>query len=510
MPANQTERGAMADVLLTHSYHLPYDPKQVQKMQPYPPLGTLYAAAALRAQGISVAVCDVMLQDPITAFPEALRQQQPKLVVIYEDDFNFLSKMCLTRMRELAWQLAREARAAGAVVIAHGSDATDQAEAYLRNGIDFVLLGEAEQTLVELCSALLAGSPHKDIAGLLQLDAEGNLVRSAGKAPKNASWNMLPPPARELVDLEPYRQAWTSAHGYFSVNVVASRGCPYQCNWCAKPISGDKFQIRPAELVALEVRELKEVYGVQHLWFGDDVFALNHHWMRQFADEIEAMQCALPFKIQSRADLMTLATVDSLKRSGCTEVWMGVESGSQKVLNAMGKGLQLPEITTARKRLADAGIRACFFLQFGYPGESWEDIQQTVELVRSTRPDDIGISISYPLPGTLFYERVQEQIGAKRNWTDSDDLCVMFHAAYKNEFYMALRKALHAEVDSWRVSASQGSKADVAFLWDQVLELEPITRNQEATTFAPDEVPGDTGTQAFVSVDALTTATRQI
>src|SRR3984885_9650468 len=328
----------MADVLLTHSYHLPYDSKQVRKMQPYAPLGTLYAAAALRVGNVSVAVFDTMLEAPEPGFANALRQLRPKVVAIYEDDFNFLSKMCLTRMRELAWQLAREAQSAGAVVIAHGSDATDQAEAYLRNGVDFVLLGEAEQTLVELCSSILTRRSHLDIPGLVHLDSAGSCVQSTNKAPKNTSWNTLPRPARELIDLEPYRQAWTSAHGHFSANVVASRGCPYHCNWCAKPISGNKFQIRPASLVAAEIRELKERYGVQHIWFGDDVFALNHHWVQDFADEVEAMKCALPFKIQSRADLMTHTTVTGLKRAGCTEIWMGVESGSQKVLNAMDKG----------------------------------------------------------------------------------------------------------------------------------------------------------------------------
>jgi anaerobic magnesium-protoporphyrin IX monomethyl ester cyclase len=500
----------VADVLLTHSYHLAYDPKQVRKMQPYPPLGTLYAASALRSHGISVTVCDTMLRDPLIAFPEALQQQQPRLVVIYEDDFNFLSKMCLTRMRELAWQIASQAQQAGAIVIAHGSDATDQAELYLRSGVDFVLLGEAEQTLVELCSALLSYSSHEDIAGLLQLDTDGNLVQSAGKAPKNATWNMLPRPARELIDLEPYRQAWTHVHGHFSTNMVASRGCPYRCNWCAKPISGDKFQIRPAELVAAEIRELKEVFGVQHIWFGDDVFALNHHWMQQFADEIEALHCALPFKIQSRADLMTPSTVTSLKRAGCIEVWMGVESGSQKVLNAMDKGLSLTEVIAARKRLDDENIRACYFLQFGYPGENWEDIQQTIELVRTTRPDDIGISISYPLPGTPFYERVQEQIGSKRNWTDSDDLCTMFRAAYTDEFYMALRKALHAEVDSWNSTTSHDHKPHLEALWKEVLELEPITRNPEAIAFESDGASNASSTQKFVPLQALTVAARQI
>jgi anaerobic magnesium-protoporphyrin IX monomethyl ester cyclase len=496
----------VADVLLTHSYHLPYDPKQVRKMQPYAPLGTLYAASALRAGNISVAVFDTMLEAPNPGFGNALKRIRPRLVVIYEDDFNFLSKMCLTRMRELAWQLAREAREAGAVVIAHGSDATDQAEAYLRNGVDFVLRGEAEQTLVELSSSILSKRPQPDIPGLVFLDGTGNLIQSASRTPKNATWNTLPRPARELIDLEPYRKAWTSAHGHFSANVVASRGCPYRCNWCAKPISGDKFQIRPARFVAAEIRELKEMYGVQHIWFGDDVFALNHHWVQDFANEIEAMHCALPFKIQSRADLMTHTTVAGLKRAGCVEIWMGVESGSQKVLDAMDKGLRVSDVVTARSRLADEGIRACYFLQFGYPGETWEDIQQTIALVRHTRPDDIGISFSYPLPGTVFYERVQEQIGAKRNWTDSDDLCVMFRAAYQDNFYMALRNALHAEVNSWK-NDGLSETVDAGFLWQQVYELEPKSRNTGATTFTRD-LSGDT--TKLVPLHALATAARQV
>ncbi len=498
----------MPDILLTHSYHLPYDPKQVRKMQPYAPLGTLYAASALRAADISVAVFDAMLEAPSPGFTDALKQLHPKIVVIYEDDFNFLSKMCLTRMREVAWQLARDAKEAGAVIIAHGSDATDQAEAYLRNGIDFVLRGEAEQTLVDLCSSILSGHPRFDIPGLVHLDRAGNMIHSLDKTPKNPSWSNLPRPARELIDLEPYRQAWLSAHGIFSTNIVASRGCPFHCNWCAKPISGNKFQIRPARAVAAEIRELKEMYGVQHLWFGDDVFALNHHWVEEFATEIEAMHCALPFKIQSRADLMTHTTVAALKRAGCAEVWMGVESGSQKVLNAMDKGLRISDVITARSRLADEGIRACYFLQFGYPGELWDDIQQTIALVRKTRPDDIGISFSYPLPGTLFYERVQEQIGAKRNWTDSDDLCVMFRAAYKDEFYMALRNALHAEVDSWKSNDSSES-IEASFLWQQVFELEPKARNVEATTF-PEKTSNSINQQELVSLQGFATAARQV
>ena len=474
----------MTDILLAHSYHLPYDPKQVRKMQPYPPLGTLYAATALREHGISVAVFDSMLQDPVSAFPEVLLQQQPRIVAIYEDDFNFLSKMCLTRMRELAWQLAQAACEAGAIVIVHGSDATDHAKAYLSNGADFVLVGEAEQSLVDLCASILHGGELlHNIPGVIHLEAGGDLFQSSVKAPRNANWQYLPMPARELIDLAPYREAWLSAHGYFSTSVVASRGCPYRCNWCAKPISGNKFQLRSAELVAAEIRELKRVHGVEHIWFGDDIFALNQHWIQQFADAIEDLECWLPFKIQSRADLMTRDTVSALKRAGCAEVWMGVESGSQKVLDSMDKGLHVAEVEEARARLGDAGIRACYFLQFGYPGEQWDDIRQTIDLVRKTRPHDIGVSFSYPLPGTVFFDRVREQIGPKTNWTDSDDLCLMFTAAYKDEFYLALRNALHAEVDSWRDS-SKANAADCVALWQQVFALEQTSRNSAATVFA--------------------------
>jgi anaerobic magnesium-protoporphyrin IX monomethyl ester cyclase len=480
----------VADILLAHSYHLAYDPKQLRKMQPYPPLGTLYAATALREHGISVAVFDPMLQDPVSAFPEILKRLQPKVLAIYEDDFNFLSKMCLTRMRELAWQLAQAARETGAIVIVHGSDATDHAKAYLDHGADFVLVGEAEQSLVELCASILQTRElPSSIPGVIHLDAHGDLVESPVKSSRNANWKNLPMPARDLVDLAPYRDAWLSAHGQFSTNVVASRGCPYRCNWCAKPISGNKFQLRSPQLVAVEISELKKVYGVQHIWFGDDIFALNQHWVQEFADAMETLDCRLPFKIQSRADLMTLETVAGLKRAGCAEVWMGVESGSQRVLDAMDKGLRIGQIEEARARLGEADIHACYFLQFGYPGEQWADIWKTIELVRNTRPHDIGISFSYPLPGTVFFDRVQEQIGSKTNWTDSDDLCLMFRAAYKDEFYLALRNALHAEVDSWRDSGPAKSAADGTSLWQQVFALEQTSRNAEATIFPQYSAP---------------------
>lgn len=496
----------MAQVLVTHSYHLPFDPKQLRKMQPYAPLGTLYAATALREAGISVVVFDSMLEDPSARLPALLAEHRPGIVVVYEDDFNFLSKMCLTRMREVAWEIASAAHAIGAAAIVHGSDSTDNPDLFLENGFNYVLCGEAEETLVKLCAAILHGAELPAIDGLVRRGESGNTVRGSERLAKNPAWSSLPLPARDLVDLEPYRAAWHAAHGYFSANMVSSRGCPYRCNWCAKPISGNKFHLRPAAIVAEEMRLLKTSTRVDHIWFGDDVFALSHHWVHEFAEEVAKRNAAVPFKVQSRADLMTEQTVRDLKTAGCAEVWMGVESGSQTVLAAMDKGLSLSSVVTARRLLTQAGIRACFFLQFGYPGETWAELQETIAFVRQTRPDDIGISFSYPLPGTAFYERVRQHLGQKRNWVDSDDLCIMFQAAYSTDFYRAVRDALHAEVDSWKASAGENAPAQVTSLWKRVADLEPGSRNAEA--FMPAADAGFPASSAFVPLESLAPAGR--
>jgi anaerobic magnesium-protoporphyrin IX monomethyl ester cyclase len=494
----------LTQVLLTHSYHLPYDAKQLRKMQPYAPIGTLYAATALREKSISVAVFDSMLEDPSVQFSAMLQKHRPTIVAVYEDDFNFLSKMCLTRMRAVAWEMAQAAHAIGAIAIAHGSDSTDNPALFLENDFDYVLCGEAEETLVQLCASILHQKDVPEIDGLVRRNERGHCVRSVQQLAKNPAWAELPLASRDLIDLEPYRKAWTNAHGYFSANMVSSRGCPYHCNWCAKPISGNRFHLRPAAAVAEEMNLLKTRAGVRHVWFGDDIFALNHHWVKEFAEEVTKRNAALPFKIQSRADLMSQQTVQHLKTAGCAEVWMGVESGAQTILNAMDKGLSLSSVIAARSRLKEAGIRACFFLQFGYPGETWAELQETIAFVREMRPDDIGISFSYPLPGTVFYERVRTQLGQKRNWTDSDDLCIMFKAAYTTEFYRAVRDALHAEVDSWHKSeGSFKTQNHVDELWRRVDELEPVSRDSEAlwplhkTTGFP--------RSAFVPVEQLVT-----
>jgi radical SAM superfamily enzyme YgiQ (UPF0313 family) len=200
------------------------------------------------------------------------------------------------------------------------------------------------------------------------------------------------------------------------------------------------------------------------------------------------LDAAIPFKMQSRVDLMTPEAVRALQRAGCTEVWMGAESGSQKILSAMDKGTRVDQIAVARENLRAEGIRACYFLQFGYPGENWQDIQKTIALVHETRPDDIGVSVSYPLPGTRFFDRVRAQLGNKTNWSDSGDLSTMFRGAYTDEFYRALHDALHAQVDAWHFDDKAGGPnhqnhkySSVGEMWAQVTQLERTCRNSHPT-----------------------------
>jgi anaerobic magnesium-protoporphyrin IX monomethyl ester cyclase len=472
----------VADVLLTHSYHIYYDRKQTRKMRPYTPLGTLYAAALLRQSGLSVALFDTMLNDPELGFRAAIAEHRPKIVVVYEDNFNFLTKMCLTRMREVAYHILDLSQRAGATVLVNGSDASDHAADYLQRGFRCVLLGEAEWTLLEVVQHLLKTNDlaMTQIPGVAYLDeGTGELVRTEHRALMR-DLDSLSFPARDLIDAAQYRTAWKTAHGYFSMNIVASRGCPYRCNWCAKPIYGDSFAVRSAWSVAEEMRRLKYDFGAEHLWFADDIFGLRAKWVRELAVEVEKLDAAVPFKMQSRVDLMTIDTVRALRRAGCAEVWLGVESGSQKILDAMDKGTRVEQIAKARENLHSEGIRACYFLQFGYPGETWEDIKKTAQLLTDTRPDDIGVSVSYPLPGTKFFERVQAQLGVKTNWSDSEDLSMMFQGAYRDEFYRVLHDALHARVDSWRADVERANAADE--LWQQVTQLEGTCRNARPTT----------------------------
>ena len=430
----------MADILFGQSYYLRFDPKLWEAMQPYPPLGTLYAASYVREHGYRVALFDAMLSESEDEWGIALDENKPQYAVIYDDNFNYLSKMCLLRMREAAFKMINMAKSRGCIVILCGADATDHYAEYLEHGADYCLLGEGEETLIELLDHLSAGKEAGQIIGL----ASRNTVHPS-RRPDITNLDKLPFPAWDLVDVEKYRSIWLKRHGHFSMNMVTTRGCPYHCNWCAKPIWGQRYNSRSPENVAAEMKWLKGKFAPDHIWFADDILGLKPNWIEKFAARLNEVDAAIPFKCLQRADLVNEKTAAALAKAGCRTVWIGAESGSQKILDAMDKGDKVEDIYRAAKLLRENRIEVGFFLQFGYPGETWEDVQKTLKMVRECAPDDIGISVSYPLPGTEFFERVKMEFGDKQNWLDSDDLAMLYHGTFPTEFYRVLHGRVHYE-----------------------------------------------------------------
>jgi radical SAM superfamily enzyme YgiQ (UPF0313 family) len=438
----------MTDVLFGQSYYLRFDPKLYEAMQPYPPLGTMIAASLLREAGYSVALFDAMLAASEDEWAARLDATQPTFAVIYEDNFNYLSKMCMLRMRQAAFTMIGMAAERGCTVIVAGSDASDHPAAYVQAGAHYVIAGEGEDALLELLGKLSTGQDASDVASVATL-RDGQLHANP-RRPVMRDVDALPFPAWDLVDVERYRRIWLERHGYFAMNMVTTRGCPYHCNWCAKPIWGQRYNARSPQNVAEELHWLKQTYAPDYIWFADDIMGLKPGWWQAFADAVEAYDCRTPFKCLSRADLIVRdpANVAALARAGCDIVWLGAESGAQSVLNAMEKGTTVEQIHQAAEALHAHGVRVAFFLQFGYPGETREDIEATLQMVRDCQPDDIGISVSYPLPGTRFHENVKAQLGPKRNWVDSADLDMMYAGPFPTAFYRQLHSVVHKEFRS--------------------------------------------------------------
>ena len=433
----------MKKILFTHSYFYRFDHKQWDTKQPYPPLGTIYAAAVMREAGYSVSLFDTALIESPEKLSSVIEKEKPDYLVIYDDGFNYLTKMCLTNMREAAFRMAEIAKAKGLKVVASSSDAADHYEKYLAHGVDFVIIGEGEITLKELLNALDEGVIDFNGIDGISFKKNGEIIRTPTRQIVK-DLDSFPMPAWDLVDVDSYKKIWTENHGYFSLNIATTRGCPFKCNWCAKPIYGNRYNSRSPQKVVNEIEFLKKKYDVHHFWMCDDIFGLKPGWVQEFRNEVKSKGLKFKYKIQSRVDLLLQEdTIAALAESGAQTVWVGAESGSQKILDAMDKGTTVGQIYKATSLLKKNKIRPAFFLQFGYLGEEKEDIEKTINMVLDLMPEEIGISVSYPLPGTKFYEKVKEQLKEKANWTDSDELAMMYKATFSPLYYKKLHRYVH-------------------------------------------------------------------
>ena len=435
--------GIMKSVLLTHSYFYKLDPKQWRFKPPYPPLGTLIAASVLRDMGCDIDFQDACLKEGPDQIIEQIKFKKPAYVIVYDDGFNYLTKMCLSVMREAAFRMIRAAKETGCKIIVCNSDSTDHAETYLNEGADYIVRGEGETTLKELIEVIEGNSDLSVVLGVTY--RSGELMQTNPPRPVLIDLDSLPLPDWRLVDMAAYRNIWMNHHGYFSLNIATTRGCPFKCNWCAKPIYGNRYNSRSPERVIEEIEMLLEGYQPDHFWMCDDIFGLKPGWVQKFDKLVDQKNLSFKYKIQSRVDLLLEAkTIEALASSGAETVWVGAESGSQKILDAMDKGTTVEQIGQSTRLLRQHGIKVGFFLQFGYTGEQQADIDKTIKMVLDLMPDEIGISVSYPLPGTKFYESVKASLEAKQNWKDSDDLDMMFAGVYPSSYYKVLHRYVHS------------------------------------------------------------------
>jgi anaerobic magnesium-protoporphyrin IX monomethyl ester cyclase len=433
----------MSKVLFTHSYFYKLDAKQWRFKQPYPPLATILAASVVRNSGFETHLVDSCLKDDPAEINSKIEELKPDYFVIYDDGFNYLTKMCLTVMREAAFSMAEAAKRSGCSVIVSSSDASDHYSEYFEHGVDYVVRGEGEETLDELLRALDSGRDPSTIAGIA-FRSSGESVTTSTR-PVLRDLDSLPMPAWDLIDIDEYRKVWIKYHGYFSINMATTRGCPFKCNWCAKPIYGNRYNSRTPKHVVEEITFLLKEYKPDHIWMSDDIFGLKPGWVREFNDLVKNANLKFRYKIQSRVDLLLERdTIDALVESGAETIWVGAESGSQKILDAMDKGTTVEQIYSATRLMKEKGLNVAFFLQFGYPGEQKEDIDLTLKMVLDLMPEEVGISVSYPLPGTKFYENVKNQLQIKQNWRDSDDLDMMFQGTFKRDYYKELHRYIHS------------------------------------------------------------------
>jgi len=427
------------DILLAHAYVLNDDPHERGVMKPYPPLGVLSLSAYLKRQGFSVGVFDATFQS-LDAFPAVLERDKPSVVGIY---VNLMTKFN-------ALKLVQVAKESGAWVVLGGPEPPYYAAEYLRAGADVIVVGEGELTLEELTAALIKNGRRglHHINGIAFLDDDDTLVETdAREMIKDLS--TLPWPDRESIDIRAYLNTWKTHHGTASMSVIHARGCPYTCKWRSHSVYGNTHRRRSPEHAADEILHLKETYNPDLIWYADDVFAMNHKWLRAYADALKSRGIKIPFESISRADRLTEPVVELLAEMGCFRLWNGSESGSQRVIDAMDRKVDVADVRAKTHLLQKHGIQAGMFIMLGYPGETIEDILETTEHLKIANPDIFLTTVAYPIKGTAFYTEVESRILTDKPWDARTDRGLTVAGRYSRRFYsfatrwMVSRVALH-------------------------------------------------------------------
>jgi len=467
------------DILLANALFLSKDPVERRIMTPYFPLGLLYLAATLREHNYGVAMFDGTFEPDYDSFEQAMQQYQPRIVG--------LTALITTRANAL--KLAEIAKKHGAFVIFGGPDPTGKPEAYLRHAnpqgqrvVDLVVWDEGENTLIELMNHLTGRVPDSvpltsdehdwpidslaSIAGLRYLNAQGELYSTPHRPPID-DMDSIPFPARDLIDVDAYRRAWTDAHGYWSLSTINTRGCPYACTWCQKGIFGRSYRSRSAANAAEEMRLIKTQYQPDQIRVVDDITGVDRKWVFAWRDEVAKQDAAIPFECLSRVNLVDVPLLEALKEIGCKKIYFGAESGSQKVLNAMKKGTKVDQIYRAADVCREVGIALYFFMMVGYPGEEMEDLQASVKMLTQAQPDTFSTTIAYPLPGTEFYNQVRDRIMHDGDdWAFTAENRLLFkRGRYNTFFYRWVQLWFNKEWETARIQSGRAKPSIQRKVW---------------------------------------------
>lgn len=426
------------DILLTHGYFLYEDPKELQIMKPYPPLGILYICSHLRAKGIQAEVFDSTFSSTNELFT-LLQVGPPSVLGIYAN--------LMTRSKVV--EILRLAKAAGWQTIVGGPEPGAYVSEYIDSGADVVVIGEGELTLEELVPLLHEQASRDDlqrVAGIAFRAPDGSVVRTAPRQ-QIRDIDAQPWPAREAVDYSKYLTAWRKHHGQGSVSLITARGCPYDCRWCSHEVFGKTHRRRKPASVADELEWLINRYSPEIGWMADDVFTIHPGWLFQYGAELKSRGLKLPFECISRADRLNAKVIETLAEIGCFRVWIGSESGSQRVLDAMERGVTVQEVQNAVALCRKSGIQTGMFLMWGYQGEEQSDIEATIEHVKRSDPDIFFTTVAYPIKGTPYFTQVQDRIEGGKPWHLSTDREFKIRGRHSRRYYSFADQLLRSEVE---------------------------------------------------------------
>jgi radical SAM superfamily enzyme YgiQ (UPF0313 family) len=334
-------------------------------------------------------------------------------------------------------------------IVLGGPDVTYNVENYLKSGADFLIIGEGEVTMYELYEALQNKSDLHQINGIAFIEKEQVI-----QTPERTKWkelDELPLPNRAAIDMQRYLSTWKNNHGKSSMTISTQRGCPYTCKWCSTAVYGLSYRRRPAHLVAQEMKLLKVQYKPDAIWFVDDVFTVSHKWLIAFKEEVVAQDALIPFECITRAERLNDEILQLLKEIGCFRIWIGAESGSQKIIDLMDRRVEVNHVKQMIQKTNAIGIETGTFVMVGYPGEDQHDIKQTIDYLIAANPTHYTITIAYPIKGTSLYNEIESKITTTLDWETTTDREIEFVRTYPKNYYTYAVKWVVNEVEYARL-----------------------------------------------------------